>query len=359
MRQRGPRRELAHWVLLCAAAEAVGLTAAAAAARAADRLVAGGVPWEVALAWVAVVGAGTVEALALALAETTMLRRTTPGLRAGRFIAATVLVAGATWAGASVPGLAGSAAPSQEGPSAGFLLLAGAALGVGAGGLLGAAQAATLPRAARPSQRRGVWVWANVAAWTPVMAVVMLGASAPAPDWGLPTLLAWAALVGASAGALLGLALGVLSPGEGRFRDRLVLRLLGSAPSGRRLGRSLLGIRVRGRRTGRTVELPVMYAAQPDGVLWVAVGGSAGKSWWRNLVAHPQVEVLQHGRWTPARAEPVRASDPRFGPALAVYVARWPRARLHEGDLMVRLEKTDVPAPADPAAGVCRERLRP
>ena len=50
-----------------------------------------------------------------------------------------------------------------------------------------------------------------------------------------------------------------------------------------------------------------MYAAQPDGVLWVAVGEAAGKSWWRNLVAHPEVEVLQDGRWTAARAEPVRA----------------------------------------------------
>lgn len=201
-------------------------------------------------------------------------------------------------------------------------------------------------------------MWANLAAWPPAMAVVMLGASTPAPDWRLPTVLAWAALVGASAGALLGLVLGVLSPGEGRFRDRLVLRLLGSASFGR-LRRSLLGIRVRGRRTGRTVELPVMYAAQPDGVLWVAVGGAAGKSWWRNLVAHPEVQVLREGRWVPARAELVRPSDPGFGPALAVYVGRWPRARLHPGDLLVRLETTDVPAPSGPAARVCWERLRP
>jgi hypothetical protein len=49
------------------------------------------------------------------------------------------------------------------------------------------------------------------------------------------------------------------------------------------------------------------------------------------------------------RAEPVRPCDPRFEPALAVYVARWPRARLHPDDLLVRLETRDLPAPAEPA----------
>jgi hypothetical protein len=349
------RRELAGWVGLCAAAESVGMTGAAGAARLADTLLSEPSAWRVTLAWSAVVGAGMVEAFALGLAEATNLRRGLPELRAARFVLVTVLVAGATWAAASVPGLTDVTDTSRAAPSTGLMLLAGAGLGVVAGALLGSVQALLLPRpgeASRTAPLRGVWVRANIAAWAPAMAIIMVGASTPGAGWPIGTVLAWAALVGCCAGAVLGLLLAVLSPSRRRAGSRLVLGLLAvGVPS--RLRRSVLGIRTTGRRTGRVVTLPVMYAADPDGSTWVAVGNAAAKTWWRNLPERPEVAVLRDGRWTPARAEVVRSSDPRFGPGLATYLARWPRARLQRGDVLVQLTYDDrgratVPARSRP-----------
>jgi hypothetical protein len=63
------RSEVAEWVGRTAAAEVVGMTAAAAAARSADSLLADPSPSRTAAAWVAVVGAGCVEAFAVGIAQ--------------------------------------------------------------------------------------------------------------------------------------------------------------------------------------------------------------------------------------------------------------------------------------------------
>jgi len=328
------------WVLRCAAAEAVGMTAAAAAARGADHLLVAGGPAATAVAWTAVVAAGCIEALALGTAEATLLRRRLPALRAGRFVLVTVLVAGVAWAAGSAPGLLSAGTGSSAGPGLAFLLAAGAGVGVVTGGLLGAAQAAALPRGAR----RSAWVAANLVGWTVAMAVVMVGAGTPSAAWAPGAVLPWAALTGALAGALLGACLGWFAPSltGPPVHNRAVLALLRRSP--RPAGRALVGLRVTGRRSGRLVELPVMYAERA-GVLWVAVGHTAAKTWWRNLADRPCVQVLRAGRWTGFTAQVVHRGGPGYAEGRAVYAGRWPRARLADDDVLVRLEPVPAAVP--------------
>jgi deazaflavin-dependent oxidoreductase (nitroreductase family) len=221
-----------------------------------------------------------------------------------------------------------------------FVLVAGAGVGVLTGGLLGAAQAATFPRGAR----RSAWVAANLAGWAVAMALVMVGAGTPSAGWPPGTVLAWAALTGATAGALLGACLGWFAPSltGPPVHNRVALAVLRRSPH--RAGRALLGLRVTGRRTGRVVELPVMYAEQA-GVLWVAVGHTAAKTWWRNLGARPCVQVLHSGRWSGFTARVLRRGEPGYAAGLAVYAARWPRARLADEDVLVRLEPVTAAVP--------------
>jgi hypothetical protein len=82
VRTRGPiplsRVEVAEWVVRCAAAETIGMTAAAAAARAAGSLLTDTSTLRTAAAWTAVVGAGCVEAFAVGVAQSGALRRRVP-----------------------------------------------------------------------------------------------------------------------------------------------------------------------------------------------------------------------------------------------------------------------------------------
>src|SRR5690242_15340358 len=98
------RRAPSPWVLGCAVAESVGMTAAAAAARIGDQVVtaphgAGGTAVLVGLA----VAGGTVEALGLALATWVALRALLPGLPFRRWTAVTTVTAGLSWAVGSLP----------------------------------------------------------------------------------------------------------------------------------------------------------------------------------------------------------------------------------------------------------------
>ena len=94
------------WVVACAAAETVGMTAAAGAARVSDGLVG----WS---ALGVVLAGGLVEGTALGVAQSTVLARVAPALVRARYLAATVIVAGLGWAAASAPSaLAPSARPS-------------------------------------------------------------------------------------------------------------------------------------------------------------------------------------------------------------------------------------------------------
>jgi MFS family permease len=251
-----------------------------------------------------------------------------------RFVLVTVVVAGLTWAASELPVLTSGSGSAGGAPAWPLLAVGGAALGVVAGCLLGLAQAAVLPRNLR---RRSAWVAGSALGWAAAMATIMLGASTAGEGWPLPTLLAWAGLTGAVAGGLLGLVLAwfVVSLDGQPLSTRVVLRAL-RAGRPRRLSRSVVGLRVTGRVSGSTYELPVMYVTHDDD-LWVMVGGSAAKTWWRNVSRDTRVEVLRHGGWAPATADLVGPTDPPFLNGLAWYLTRWPRAKPAPDDPMVRL----------------------
>ena len=91
---------LARWTAACAIAEAVGMTAAAAAARA-SQAVAGGSPtgWLVLAALAVIVAGGLVEGTALGYAQSTALRPTLPRAARRNWVILTVTVAGLSYAG--------------------------------------------------------------------------------------------------------------------------------------------------------------------------------------------------------------------------------------------------------------------
>jgi deazaflavin-dependent oxidoreductase (nitroreductase family) len=332
------------WVRACSVAEAVGMTAAASAALVATRLTDGGhAAW---LALAVVVAGGLVEGTALGVLQAHALRPWLDARRRRRWAAATVLVAGVGWAAASAPAsLAdpGGAASAQQ-PGWVPVLLGAAGLGVLMGAVLGAAQAWALRGAVSHPWR---WVTGSAAGWAPAMAVVFVGATAPSHTLSLGA----SALLGAATGVLAGLVLGLVTgwflpsltgtPASGRA----VLAVLGS-PAHRALSGALLGLRVTGARTGRRLELPVQYAAGPRGLV-VVPGRPERKRWWRNLHAHPEVDVLAEGAWRPADAFVLRPDDRGYVPARMTYLSRFPNAQLSPGQpvVLVAVRGTD-PTPS-------------
>lgn len=154
-----------------------------------------------------VVAGGLVEGVALGTGQGAVLPAWVR-LRRGRFLGATVVVAGLGWAAASAPGVMSGDAGGAE-PSVWLVLAAAAGLGLVMGAALGAAQAWAMPPASRRS-----WVVANALAWPPAMCAIFAGATAPDADWMLGPVLLTGAVTGAVAGTLLGLV-------TGRFLPRL------------------------------------------------------------------------------------------------------------------------------------------
>ncbi len=201
---------LATWVALCAAAEGIGMTAAAAASRAAQQVAVGPLGAAEAVAGLGlVVAGGLVEGLALGGLQAFALGRWLPGLSRVRWVAVTVLVAGLGWALASAPSaLSGDTAASQA-PPTGFVLVGAAALGALMGAVLGGAQWTVLRRHVR---RSGLWVVANVLGWAAAMVLVFAGATAPGVGWPTGGVVALGAGTGLVAGAVLGLVTGWYLP---------------------------------------------------------------------------------------------------------------------------------------------------
>ena len=313
---RPARAPVGRWVLLCGAAEVVGMTAAAGTAKLSSGL--GDAP--TVTAWGLVVAGGLVEGLALAVAQAAGLADWLPHLRRARFVVMTVVVAGLGWAGASARSTLAS--PDGTAPPLAVVLVGAAALGLVMGALVGAAQASVLRDAAR---HPGRWVGANAVAWPVAMTVIFLGATAPGADWPLPGVLGLGAATGAVAGGLLGLVLGWFVPSldGGSPHNRLVLALLASPLHGI-AGRSLVGLRIRGRVSGRWFELPVTYASDLAGLV-VVPARPERKRWWRNLRTSADVAVLRGGRWDRARAVALFPGDDGYLAAVATYRGRWPR----------------------------------
>lgn len=189
------------WVLACALAEAVGMTAAAGAARLAD-------PLGVAAGLAVLLAGGLVEGTALGWAQSHVLARVAPALARRRYLVATVLVAGVGWAAASARSAVGDGPDSSQPPLT--LMLPGAVgLGLVMGPALGAAQALALRGAVAHPWR---WVVANTAAWPVAMAVIFLGATAPDASWPVWSVLVLGTVTGGVAGGLLGVVSGWFLP---------------------------------------------------------------------------------------------------------------------------------------------------
>jgi hypothetical protein len=221
------------------------------------------------------------------------------------------------------------------------MLLLGGLMGATMGGLLGVAQSLVLRKQSIHAWR---WVAANLAGWTPAMAILMVGASLPSRDWSLAVVLVWALATGALAGATLGSILGWFSASllGARPHDRIVLAALRLGRPAR-LIRSAVGLRLTGRHTHRSLELPVMYA-EDDDALWIAVGHADHKQWWRNVGEQPYVEVLRNRKWRAGVAELVVPGDPGFEAGLARYRERWPRVALGCSGPLVRIVDAVPPA---------------
>ena len=162
-------------------------------------------------------------------------------------------MAGVGWAAGSVPSLTADPSSSSSAPTWPMLLLGGL-MGATMGGLLGVAQSLVLRKQTPHAWR---WVAANLAAWTPAMAILMVGASLPSRHWSVAVVLVWALATGALAGATLGLILGWFSSSlrGARPHDRIVLAALRLGRPAR-LTRSVVGLRLIGRHTHRSLELP-------------------------------------------------------------------------------------------------------
>ena len=314
-----------RWVVLCATAEAVGMTGSAAAARLGEDT-----SWALAL----VVTGGLVEGLALGVAQAAGFAPWLPRFRRTPYVLVTVAVAGLGWAAGSAPAVLGGGSDGGAAPPTGLVVLGGAALGTVMGALLGAAQALPLRGRLRHPWR---WVGANAVAWTPAMALIFLGATSPAASWPTPTVVALGTATGIVAGGTLGLVLGWFLPSLAgpSPHNRVVIAVLGSPLRGL-LDRSVVGLRVRGRVTGEVHTLPVMYAEDEAGLV-VVPGHPERKRWWRNLREPGEVSLLRDGRWSCARACLLHSGDPGYDEAAVTYRRRWPKVALTDRDLVVRL----------------------
>ena len=188
------------WIAACAAAECIGMTASASAARVAD-----GLPGAAALT-IVVLG-GVIEGVALGVLQAAWLATRFAGLSRWAWIGTTALIAGLGWAFASAPSALGD--PGGTAPHPGVIVLLAAGLGLAMGALLGVGQAVVL-RGHVPHPWR--WVWISALAWMPAMMVIFTGATVPDASWSLAAVVGLGALTGLVAGAVLGLVSLALMP---------------------------------------------------------------------------------------------------------------------------------------------------
>jgi hypothetical protein len=192
------------WVEACVLAEAVGMTAAAGAARSATALTDHDIPRAALLGLLLIVLGGVVEGTALGWLQARALARLLGPTGRRRWLLATVLVAGIGWAAASAPAaLAGDDGGGQ--PPLLLVLVGAAVLGTVMGAVLGSAQAWALRHQVRHPWR---WVFGSAAGWTAAMPVIFVGATGVDAAWAWWLVLPAGAVTGAVAGALLGLVSG-------------------------------------------------------------------------------------------------------------------------------------------------------
>ena len=89
-------------------------------------------------------------------------------------------------------------------------------------------------------------------------------------------------------------------------------------------GTSCLVLRTRGRKTGELRKFPLIYARSGDEYVIVASKGGAPDhpGWYKNLVAHPDIEIQVRGEVIPVRARTATAAEKaRVWPLMT---AQWP-----------------------------------
>jgi hypothetical protein len=127
--------------------------------------------------------------------------------------------------------------------------------------------------------------------------------------------------------------------GESPAANRWVLRAL-AIDAGRRLLPRLCAVRYTGRRTGRTVMMPVAYAACGTDVM-VLVGHAMSKQWWRNFCGGHPAELFVDGRWRQARGEVVACDRVEYPRLLAGYRAAHPHVSARTTEPIVHFVVTD------------------
>jgi len=332
-----------RWVLACAAAEAVGMAAAAGAARASEST---GPVTGLGL----VVAGGLVEGSALGLLQANAIHDLVGRRRP--WVLVTVLVAGLGWAAGSAPATLSGAETDGAPPPLGLVLLGAVGLGLVMGAVLGAAQAAALRGRVRHPWR---WAPANACAWAVAMPVIFVGASTAGATWPWPLVVGYGALTGALAGTALGVVTGAWLPAlDGPpLRHRAVLAFVARRRHDARSGWT--GLAVTGRVSGRTVRFPVMSAPVGTSSLVVLPGHPERKAWWRQLRGQPEIGVLDRGAWRAGRARVLQPGSVEWSVARSAYVARWPRARVDGPVVVVDLRATadgrdEGPAEVGPGA---------
>ena len=89
-------------------------------------------------------------------------------------------------------------------------------------------------------------------------------------------------------------------------------------------GTSCLVLRMKGRTTGKTRKVPLIYARDGESYVLIASKGGAPEhpGWYKNLVAHPEVEIQVWGEVIRVTARTGTAEEKkRVWPAM---VAQWP-----------------------------------
>jgi deazaflavin-dependent oxidoreductase (nitroreductase family) len=103
-------------------------------------------------------------------------------------------------------------------------------------------------------------------------------------------------------------------------------------------GTSILILRTKGRKTGETRKNPLIYGR--DGDDWIIVASKGGApdhpGWYKNLLAHPDVEIQVHDQVIPVTARTATpAEKQRVWP---IMVKEWP-----DYDAYQRKTERDIP----------------
>jgi deazaflavin-dependent oxidoreductase (nitroreductase family) len=89
-------------------------------------------------------------------------------------------------------------------------------------------------------------------------------------------------------------------------------------------GTSCLILRTIGRKSGQTRKFPLIYGRDGNDYVLVASKGGApdNPGWYRNLVAHPDVEIQVRDKVLPVRARTASAEEKRR--VWGIMTAQWP-----------------------------------